>query len=101
MEDERDLNGRREGFSREMGERGSARGMEEKGDRDRGESPCAPSTQGDSSLRELGWVRPPPLAISLFAPSRPGGLVGSYGVAIVGAGVANRFSAISPRLPPK
>lgn len=32
-------------------------------------------------------------------PGRIGRLV--YGVAIVGAGVANRFSAISLRLPPK
>lgn len=46
--------------------------------------PRAPGTQGDSSLRELGWVLP----LSLSHPGRGRGeegevLVGSYG-AIVG-----------------
>lgn len=41
------------------GDGGGERGREkEEGDRQRG-IPRAPSTQGDSSLRELGWVRPP------------------------------------------
>jgi hypothetical protein len=58
-------------------------------------------TQGDSSLRELG-LGSSPLLFSLYPVlSCPGGLGGSYGVAIVAAGVANRFSAISPRLPTK
>lgn len=98
-----------EGSSRDGG-RERQRGREkEEGDRQRG-IPRAPSTQGDSSLRELGWVRPPnPFVYPPPRRPRPdeggreGGWIGRlvYGVAIVGAGVANRFSAISLRLPPK
>lgn len=85
---------------------GIKRGMvgreEEEGDRQRG-IPRAPSIQGDSSLRELGWVRSPnPFVHPPPSPSWSGGIGRLvYGVTIVGAGVANRFSAISLRLPPK
>lgn len=46
---------------------------------DRGESRVRQAPRGDSSLHELGWVRPPPLR-SPPSPPRPGqgGLVGSY-----------------------
>lgn len=61
-ESKRDLNGRR-GVSWE-GERKMERRETRKRDRNSGESRRAPSTQGGSSLRELGWVCPLTLTLS-------------------------------------
>lgn len=95
-----------EGSSRDGGGREEGR---RKREIDRGESRVrqAPRVTRHSASW-VGFVLPTPSFTLL--PAAPvltrrggGGWIGRlvYGVAIVGAGVANRFSAISLRLPPK
>lgn len=95
-ESKRDLNGERGvRVGKEKGRRDEKAREKQRG------IPRAPSTQGGSSLRRVGMGLSSHPVPSSLCSDQQGVRSARMGWQCGGCWVANRFSAISPRLPPK